>query len=253
MSSVKRDLRDGGVLVLTLDKPPANAIDETLLRDLSAAVKGAAADDSVRAVVLTGTGRFFSSGFDFSVPRREDAVALELYELYRSCHLDLLTLPKPTVAMVNGHAVAGGLVLVLACDVRIGRKASDRLGFTEIAVGASFPRAAFEIVRLRLTHASTSELLLGAEIYDAAEGARLGVFDALVAPEDLEQAAVQRALHLGRHPREAYAFTKAQIVGDAAARIRAETPDEALSTMLVWITEESRAARRRKREQLGMS
>ena len=252
MSTVRKELRDDGVLVVTLDKPPANAIDEALLRDLTTVVRDAAADSAIRSLVLTGAGRFFCSGFDFAVPRRDDVVAVDLYELYRDCHIELFTFPKPTIALVNGHAVAGGLVLVLSCDVRIGRRTADRIGFTEVVVGASFPRVAFEIVRLRLTNLALGELLLGARVYEAADGLRLGVFDELAAPEDLERVVMERAARLGAYPREAYAFTKGQIIEDAAARIRAETPEEAMRAMAVWISEESRAARRRKREQLGV-
>ena len=250
MSTVRSEFRGEGVLVLTLDKPPANAIDERLLRDLATCVDDAARDDRVRAVVLTGAGPLFSGGFDFAVPRRDDAVALDLYGLYRESHLALLTIPKPTLAMVNGHAVAGGLVLVLACDVRLARRSEDRIGVNEIAVGASFPRTAFEIVRLRLTHAAASELLLGAALYPFAEGLRLGVFDALVDAADLERVTLERAARLAAYPREAYAHTKAALVSDAAARIRAETQEEAIRTMSVWITDESRAARRTQREKL---
>jgi enoyl-CoA hydratase len=252
MGTVRTELHGDGVLVATLDKPPANAIDESLLGDLAHVVREAARNDAVRSLVLTGTGRFFCSGFDFASPRRDDVVAVDLYELYRDCHVELFTFPKPTIALVNGHAVAGGLVLVLACDVRIGRRSPDRIGFTEVVVGASFPRVAFEIVRLRLTNAALGELLLGARLYEATDGLRLGVFEELAAPEDLERVALERAARLGAYPREAYAFTKGQIIEDAAARIRAETPGEAMSAMAVWISEESRAARRRKREQLGV-
>jgi len=72
MATVRVADHAGGVRVLTLDRPPANAEDETLLTDLSAAIDAAATDDAVRAVVLTGAGKFFCGGFDLSAPRRED-------------------------------------------------------------------------------------------------------------------------------------------------------------------------------------
>src|SRR6185503_2297846 len=137
----------------------------------------------VRALVLTGSGSFFSGGFDFAAPRRDDAVAVEIYAAYRETHLKLLTLPKPTVAMVNGHAIAGGLVLVLACDYRLGVAGDYKVGLNEVAVGASFPRTAFEIVRLRLSHAQASELILGAALYPSSQAIRLGAVDELLAAD----------------------------------------------------------------------
>src|SRR5215831_12636852 len=118
MTTIRHQDHEGGVRVLTLDRPPANAIDETLLGDLAAAVRAAADDEAVRAVVLTGAGTFFSGGFDFRAARRDDAASRHVHTLYRDAHRALLALPKPTLAMMRGHAVAGGLVLVLACDSR---------------------------------------------------------------------------------------------------------------------------------------
>jgi enoyl-CoA hydratase len=252
MSTVRSEDRENGVRVLTLDRPPANAIDETLLNDLSAAVDAAGAAPTVRAVVLRGRGAFFSGGFDFAAPRRDDQVAHDLYARYRETHRRLLTLPKPTVAMVNGHAIAGGLVLVLACDYRLGIEGEYRVGLNEVAVGASFPRAAFEIVRLRLPHARVSELILGAALYPSSQALRLGIVDELFPAGKFEDAVLRRAARLGAFPREAYAHAKAALVAEAVARIEAETPEEALATMSVWITPESRAARVRQRDKLGV-
>src|SRR5262249_41084619 len=147
--------------------------------DLLAALAGARDDAAVRAVVLTGAGRFFSAGFDLGAPRRDAPAVARLNGLYRDAHVALLALPKPTLAMLNGHAIAGGLVMALACDYRLGLDGDYRVGLNEVAIGASFPCAALEIVRLRLTHARASELLLGAALYPASQAPRLGVVDEL--------------------------------------------------------------------------
>jgi enoyl-CoA hydratase len=249
--TVRVDDRDGGVRVLTLDRPPANAEDESLLTDLRVALDAAAADDAVRAVVLTGAGAFFSGGFDLAAPRRDDDAARKIRDLFRDTHLRLLTLPKPTVAMVNGHAIAGGLVLVLACDYRLGLHGTYRIGLNEVAIGASFPRIAFEIVQLRLTHARASEMLLGAALYPASEAIRLGVVDELLATDAFEATVMRHAARLGAFPREAYAHTKAALIAAAVARVRAETPAEALQAAAIWTTAESRAARAAQRQKLG--
>ena len=127
VAQVRSEECDGGVRLLTLDRPPANALDETLLADLGAALTAAAADPAVRAVVLTGAGAFLSGGFDLAAPRRDHAAARALQRLYRDTHVQLLGFPKPTIAMVNGHAIAGGLVLALACDYRLGSRGEYRL------------------------------------------------------------------------------------------------------------------------------
>jgi len=251
VSTVLADDREGGVRLLRLDRPPANAIDESLLGDLSAAVEAARADDSVRAVVLTGAGAFFGGGFDLSAPPRDARATAHLAALYREAHLRLLTLPKPTLAMVNGHAIAGGLVMALACDYRLGVEGDYRIGLNEVAIGASFPRIAFEIVRLRLTHARASELLLGAALYPASQAIRLGVVDELLPREGFEATVLRRAARMGAFPRDAYAHTKSALVAEAVARTEAETPAEAEGAAAVWTMPESRAARAAQRAKLG--
>ena len=252
MGAVRRETRPGGICLLTLDKPPANAIDERLLADLDDALDRAGSDDLVRAVVLSGAGAFFCGGFDFAAPRRGDADAVELYRRYRDVHVKLLALPKPTLAMINGHAIAGGLVIVLACDYRLGVEGDYRIGLNEVAVGAAFPRAAFEIVRLRLPHACASDLILGAAMYPASEAVRLGVMDEICPATIFAETVFARAARLAAFPREAYAHAKAALTAEAVARITAETEEEALHTMAVWLAPESRNARAKQREKLGL-
>jgi enoyl-CoA hydratase len=251
MSTVRTEDREGGVRLLTLERPPANAINESLLTDLSAALDDARMDDAVRALVLTGAGGFFSGGFDLSAPDLTGESVPLLLALYRDTQLRLLALPKPTIAMVNGHAIAGGLILALSCDCRLGLRGDYQFGVNEVAIGASYPKVAFEIVRLRLTHAHASELLLGAALYPATEALRLGVVDELFPPDAFEATVLRRAAQLGALPREAYAHTKAALLAEAVARVEAETMEQALRSAAVWMTPESRAARAAQREKLG--
>jgi enoyl-CoA hydratase len=251
MNTIRVDDREGGVRLLTLDRPPANAIDETLLTDLLRALDDAGSDEAVRALVITGAGPFFCGGLDLSEPFRDIESMRRRLDLYRDSHLRLLTFPKPTVAMVNGHAIAGGLILDLACDARLGLDGDYRIGLNEVAIGASFPKVAFEIVRLRLSHAQANELLLGAAIYPASHALRLGALDELLPPDTFETTVLERAAHLGAFPREAYAHTKLALVAEAAARVDAETDESAVRTAAVWMTPESIAAREAQREKLG--
>jgi enoyl-CoA hydratase len=252
MQTVRTSDHDGGVRVLMLERPPANAIDETLLTDLGLALNAAQADPGVRAVVLTGAGRFFSGGFDLAAPRRDAAAAARLRILYRDLHAELLGFPKPTLAMVNGHAIAGGFVLALTCDYRLGVEGDHRIGLNEVAVGAGFPRTAVEIVRLRLPHARASELMLGATLYPAKEAVRLGLVDELLPPETFAATVLRRAARLGSHPRTAYVDAKLGLVAEALERIARESAADGEHTDAVWRDPESRAARRKQREKLGI-
>jgi enoyl-CoA hydratase len=243
MATVRTEDHEGGVRKLILDHPPANAENDELLADLAAATDAAAADDGVRAIVLTGAGKFFCGGFDLTTAQGGNQKLAVLGEGFRDAHLKLLSIPKPVVAAVNGHAIAGGLVLVLACDYRLGLDGPYKIGLNEVTIGASFPKVAFEIVRLRLTNQRASELMLGGALYPAKEALRLGIVDELFPAETFEATVLRRAARLGAYPRAAFAHTKRALVAEAIARTLAETPAEAAETAAVWQTDESRAAR----------
>jgi enoyl-CoA hydratase len=250
MTTVHRE-NNGTVRLLALARPPANAIEETLLTDLKAALTEAAANPEVRAIVLTGRGRFFSAGFDLHAPRRDEDQAAAFYELYRDTLVLLLSLPKPTVAWVQGHAIAGGLIFALACDYRLGSDGDYKVGLNEVAVGAAYPRAAFEIVRLRLPHARAAELMLGANLYPAKESVRLGLVDELLPQEQARDIVLRRAARLAAYPTEAYAHTKRALIAPALEAIAAESPAEARATRAVWQSPEGRAARHQQRDRLS--
>jgi enoyl-CoA hydratase len=256
MSTVRVDDRENGVRVLTMDRPPANAITPALLDDLTSALASAGEEEAIRAVVLTGEGKFFSAGLDIRGGIDFQAAisgggSVDPFAALRECMLAFLRFPKPTVAMLRGHAIAGGLVLLLACDYRLGLDGDYKIGLNEVEIGASFPRSAFEIVRLRVSHQQASELLLGAALYPANQATRLGVVDELIPAEQFEDRVMRRAARLGSFPHGAYAHTKAALVADAIARIEAETPEEAMAGAAIWMTPESVAARAAQAQRLA--
>lgn len=129
--------KDGGVGLIVLDRPPANAYDYEFLRELASAIDDARADDDVRAVVVTsGSEKFFSAGADLKAfaagsARRRAMTALLGNEVFRKME----TTPLVFVAAINGHAYGGGLELALACDLRFASRGTYKLGLTETTLG----------------------------------------------------------------------------------------------------------------------
>jgi enoyl-CoA hydratase len=247
---VRVDDRDGGVRWITLDRPPANALDDSLLDALDTEMDDAAHDDDVRAVVIRAEGRFFSGGFDLRAPRREGDAVIDMIGRYRSSHRKLLALAKPTIAAVNGHALAGGLVLALACDHRVAVDADYKIGLNETAIGAAFPTVAMEIVRLRLSHATATELILGAQVFPASELVRFGVVDHLTPADEFASTVDELSSRVAAYPREAYGHAKTRFVADALERLDQVSMEEEERIAALWSTGESRAARAAQRRRL---
>lgn len=247
MATVRTDDRRPGVRFLYLDRPPANAIDDVLLGDLCAALDDARADDAVRAVVVTGTGRFFSAGLDLAsaVGDRQASDRVFRSSAFRDGMLALFTFPRPTIAAISGHTIAGGLIIALACDFRIAVEGDYRLGVNEVAIGASYPKVAFEIGRLRLSDAQAREALLGAQLYPVHDALRLGFVDDVVPAARFHEHVLSLAERLGAYPRDAYAHTKAAFIREAVERVNSETQEEARETAGVWRSPESLAALQR--------
>jgi enoyl-CoA hydratase len=154
-------LQDRGVAVLTLDNPPLNLTTLVTLDKLSSACRDIAADERVRAVVVTGAGtKAFCAGSDIGeFPRvREDVVSRKLAR-ENAAFTGLEQLPMPVIAALNGIALGGGAEIALACDIRI-MDETARIGFPEVKLGI-FPEAAaffgFHdlLVPRRLTSCST--------------------------------------------------------------------------------------------------
>ncbi|MBV8792754.1 MAG: enoyl-CoA hydratase/isomerase family protein, partial [Pseudolabrys sp.] len=135
-----------GTAVVSVQRPPANAIDISLLTQLSTTLRELEQRRDVTAVVLTGAGKAFSAGLDLKlVPTYDRSQQNELLRILNQVLYQLYALPIPTVAAVNGHAIAGGLVLALACDMRVVVDTGALLGLTEVRAGVPFPVAAMAV------------------------------------------------------------------------------------------------------------
>src|SRR6516162_8368927 len=171
-----RDVGDG-VRMLILNRPPANAITAEFLTALAAQCKAAHEDQTVRAVIVQGNGKFFSGGLDLKEAASGSNRVGNLAGSRDDGLFMLWTLPKPTVAMVNGHAIAGGVIVALACDFRVTCVGNHRFGLNEVAIGLAFPRGAFEIARLALDNQQLRWTMLEAGLFDVHRAKEMGIVD----------------------------------------------------------------------------
>lgn len=220
-----KDIGDG-VRILTLNRPPANAISREFNEALYDRCREASENKGVRAIIVTGIGRFFSGGLDIKEQLSGTSQVGVLGSGERDGVSALWTIPKPTVAMVNGHAIAGGLIIALACDFRIVSRGAFKFGANEVAIGLPLPVGPVEVARLALGSERLRHALLEAELCGPERACELGYFDELVAPEQLEPRCVAQARKLAKLGQLAYGEVKRLIQYQAVGRVRAATADD---------------------------
>lgn len=216
MATVEAGVVDG-VRVLRLARPPVNAIDLALLGDLEAVLADAQAAGA-GPLVLTGSPTCYSAGVDTKAvaaygPVERRAMVLGIDRLLAR----LYAFPAPTVAAVAGHALGGGLVLALACDVRLVASAPGKIGLTEVTAGIPFPACAMAVVQAELAPPAVRVLCLSGRTIEPAEGVTLGLFDRVEAPAQLLPRAIEMARGLAASA--AYARVKEQVRGATSARL----------------------------------
>src|SRR5271155_1274871 len=209
---------ENGVAVVTVKHGKANALDVELCDALANKFKELAAADA-RAGVITGHGAMFSAGVGlFRVGHgRAGYVRAFLPALHR-LYDAVFFYPKPVVAAVNGHAIAGGCVLACCADRRIMARGSGRIGVTELLVGVPFPALAFEAVRFAVPRRHLSEFMFGGATYDVDAALERGWVDEGVEADALMDRAVFAAQELARLSPAAFTQTKRQLRQDVAER-----------------------------------
>ena len=173
-----------------------------------------------RAVVMTGTGTIFSAGVDLL--RLLDGGRPYIRKFLPALSTMLATVfshPKPVVAAINGHAIAGGCVLACAADRRLMVRNAGRIGVTELLVGVPFPAAAMEIMRCATAPQHLEGVIFGAVTYAPADAVARGLVHELVDAEGLLDRAIAAARRLAALPPTAFTLTKRQTRQAALERL----------------------------------
>ncbi len=220
MSTVRLELAPP-VAILHLDDGKANAFNPAALAALHAALDEIERSDA-RALVVVGRPGFFSGGLDLrELPKLSTADKCATLRTFADLLFRVFTSPVPTVAAVSGHAIAGGALLALACDVRFGVDAPLKFGITEVALGLPVPSFGLVLARAALPTPAVTDLAVHAHVISHPEGVACGVFQAVYPADHLLAAAIERAHVLAKLDGPAYRETKHLLHGDALAAVRA--------------------------------
>jgi methylglutaconyl-CoA hydratase len=232
MANLLHHTIDGPVATLTLNRPDKrNALNGALVAALRNALDELAEDDAVRVVVLTGAGPVFSAGADLAALQAlQEARPLENHD--DSAHLAglfeaIYEHPKPVIAKVNGHAIAGGCGLSAVCDFALASE-SAKLGFTEVRIGFVPAIVSVFIVR-KLGEAAARDLLLRGRLINASAAADMGLITRSVPEAELDAAVDELANELATETSiSAVRLTKA-LLADIRGMGRREALDHAIT------------------------
>ena len=213
--------RRGTVAILRIAHGKANALDLELCEELAGKLRGCA-DSDAGALLVTGEGKIFSAGVDLMrlVDGGAEYVRAFLPALNRLCET-LFSFPKPVVAAVNGHAVAGGCIIASAADCKLMARDAGRIGIPELLVGVPFPVAPLEIMRFAAPAQQLQAMIYRGVMFTADLAHQHGLVDTVVDADRLLDEAVACAEGLAAVPAVAFALTKQQLRAPARDRMRA--------------------------------
>lgn len=231
-----------GVTVFRMAHGPVNALDLELLAAFAGQLEQL---EDAAAVVLTGSGSAFSAGVDLYriLDGGADYVEAFLASLVRAFEV-LFTFPRPVVAAANGHAIAGGCILLCACDRRLVVDGRAQVGVSELRVGVPFPTIGLEVLRAAVGGRQAAELVLTGRTVEPAEALERGLVHGVVTSESLLDRAVEEAARLAAVPRETFTLTKQQLRQPALDRAAAHGAAWDAEAARLWQSGEAQAAMR---------
>jgi enoyl-CoA hydratase/carnithine racemase len=236
----------GAVRELRLARPPVNAFGCALVTGLSQAIEvaeqQAAADGSIRALVLSGAPGIFSAGLDVREVTGSTETALALVQAFFTLQQRLARCSLPIVAALTGHCPAGGTVVALLCDQRVMAAGDFQIGLNEVQVGLYPGETIFRVYERVIGPARAAEMLGRGAMVNPAKALSIGLVDEVVDGSAVREVALARAQEYARLPPQTAARTRAMVRADLV-RIY-DAPRESLESLLAdgWVTAETRAA-----------
>lgn len=229
--SIERAAGEDGVTTLTMDDGKVNAFDADFFARLDSALDECA-DDA--AVVIAGRPGMFSAGLNTKTMATLDTDGLtEMLTQFGRTLLRVWLEPRPVVAAVTGHAIAGGTILAMACDHAVAAEGEFGWGLTETTIGFPLPRWIIALARGNVRADRLDDLLLPGRMVDPATAIEVGFADEVQSPDRVVETAVAHARLLAGLPRSTYAETKRRLRHDVAAAALADLEEDTRSALQV--------------------
>lgn len=250
MNCVGTELVDG-VLVASMSRPKANALNAELVTEMLEVLSRAEEDEAVRALIVTSAvPGFFCTGLDIKEVFQYDRETMgRFWADFASLYERLYLLPKPTIASLPGHCYAGGIMLALACDLRLMAKGKYGLAVSGINIGMVLPEGVFRMAIQAVGHGQARHLFLTGETFKPKRALRIGFLRELVDLDDLPGKSMEWAKELAGKSPGAYARIK-QMSREVVGYTRDSERTDPEAFLERWFSEDSVAWRKTALERL---
>ena len=227
-----------GIARITLCRGKVNAINETVVDELTDCFRKLSYDPGVRAVIFTGEGKFFTFGFDIPEFLGYSKEAFVRYlTKFTGLYTDIFLYPKPVIAALNGHTIAGGCMLAIACDWRIMVQGSAKISLNEINFSSSVFTGSVEMMKLWLGQRKAENALLSGAMYSPEEARELGLIDQIVSKDDLDSEAGKKAREYASQDSAAFTSIKKLLRKPAAEEMMKRERESILEFVDIWYSE----------------
>ena len=184
---------NGDIGIISIDRPPVNAINPELVSSLSQALDSFKSNDKINGVVLQGRDGIFSAGLDIThlFPKSREYID-SFWKDFSTLLVNMFSFPKPLYSSIGGHCPAGGTVMVIMSDYRIMSKGSYVIGLNEVDVGLTVPYGIGMVFQYVVGNRNAEDLLLKAKLISPEQALRVGLVDELCEPETLLETTLER-------------------------------------------------------------
>lgn len=230
--------KDGGIATVTLSRDKVNALNEPFVEQISGCFKELEQDIGVKSIILSGEGKFFSFGFDIPEFLHYSRDSFTEYLIkFTDLYTYLFLFPKPIIAALNGHTIAGGCMLALACDYRIMVSGKAKISLNEIGFGSTVFAGCTEMLRFCVGNKNAEKILYSGAMYSAEEAYDLGLVDRVTTGEDLKIEAVQKSSQLGEKPSPAFASMKSLLRKSIVEEMKQREKESIREFVDIWYSD----------------
>jgi enoyl-CoA hydratase/carnithine racemase len=227
--------KDADLAVIRLERGKVHALNDQVIEEVHETFTALENDDSVKAVILTGTGKFFSFGFDIPGFMNHSPEAFTTFVTrFTKLYTYMFLYPKPVVAAINGHCIAGGCILATAADYRIMVSGKARIALNEVTFGSSIFAGSIEMLKFCAGSRHAELILTSGHMYSAEEAVNMNLVDLATSDDNLMDEAKRVAREYAAKENSAFVSLKNMLRKPVAEKMVAREGESIREFIKIW-------------------